>query len=119
MIEVKRAYDPPAGSDGKRFLVDRLWPRGLKKETLQLTDWLKDAAPSNALRQWFNHDPAKWDEFQKRYRKELEGHPQAWAALLENARAGKITLVYAARDGLHNNAIVLKDYLNEQIHAKR
>ena len=110
-IPVRRAYDPPAPGDGARILVDRLWPRGLKKEKLQLAAWLKEAAPSEKLRKWFNHDPAKWKEFQKRYFAELEKNPNAWQPLLDTARKEKITLLFGAKDTEHNNAVALKAFL--------
>ena len=113
MIKTKRAYDPAASSDGKRFLVDRLWPRGVTKEKLQLDAWLKDVAPSDSLRKQFHHDPAKWDEFQRRYCAELDAHPTAWQPILQAARRGTVTLVYAARDPEHNNAVALKAYLEK------
>jgi len=111
MIKVKRVYEPPAPDDGKRFLVDRLWPRGVKKEALRLDGWLKDVAPSDGLRKWFGHDPAKWDEFRRRYFAELEAKPEAWEPLLEAARAGDVTLLFSARDEAHNNAVALKAFL--------
>ena len=111
MIQVKRAYDPPDPHDGDRFLVDRLWPRGLKKEALRLDSWLRDVAPSDELRHWFGHDPARWDEFQHRYVAELDGKPSAWQPILAAARRGPVTLLYSARDAEHNNAIALKTYL--------
>jgi uncharacterized protein YeaO (DUF488 family) len=114
-IQTKRVYDVPAKSDGTRFLVERLWPRGTKKESLRIRAWLKDVAPSNALRKWFAHDPKKWLEFQHRYRKELDAHRTAWQPLLEAAHKGNITLVYSARDTEHNNAIVLRAYLEEKL----
>ena len=114
MIKIKRAYDPPARGDGKRYLVDRLWVRGVRKEMLRLDDWLKDVAPSDALRRWFGHDPAKWDEFQRRYFAELDAHPDAWQPMLQAAQRGTVTLVYGARDTEHNNAVVLKAYLEEK-----
>ncbi|NLF17804.1 MAG: DUF488 domain-containing protein [Lentisphaerae bacterium] len=106
-IHLKRSYDPPAAADGTRILVDRLWPRGLAKATAGIDLWLKDIAPTTALRQWFNHDPAKWPEFEERYRAELAGHP-ALDDLRRRARQGPITLVYASRDQDHNQAVVLK-----------
>jgi len=115
MIRVKRAYDPPAPEDGKRFLVDRLWPRGVKKEALKLDGWLKDVAPSDALRRWFGHDPAKWEEFQRRYFAELEAKPESWRPLLEAARAGNVTLLFSARDEAHNNAVALKAFLEVRL----
>lgn len=111
-IQIKRAYEPPASTDGTRILVDRLWPRGVKRATLALDAWLKDAAPSPALRQWFHRDPqSRWREFQARYRAELQAHPQFLQPLYAAARRGPLTLVYGARDASHNHAIVLRDYL--------
>jgi len=114
MIQVKRAYGPAAKSDGKRFLVDRLWPRGVTKEALRLEAWLKDVAPSGDLRRWFGHQPAKWDEFRRRYFAELDARPEAWRPILEAARRGNVTLLYGARDVEHNNAVALKEYLEKQ-----
>ncbi|HEU5068859.1 MAG TPA: DUF488 domain-containing protein [Verrucomicrobiae bacterium] len=118
MIRTKRAYEPPAKADGRRFLVDRLWPRGVKKEALRLTAWIKDAAPSKELRQWFNHDPAKWKEFQRRYRIELDGQPAAWRPLLDAAKSGDVTLLFGAHDLEHNNAAVLKIYLEGKLKTR-
>lgn len=115
MIHLKRAYDQPAAADGGRYLVDRLWPRGLKKADLQLVAWLKDVAPSAELRRWFAHDPEKWPEFQRRFRQELAEKPESWRPLLIAARQADITLVYGARDLSHNNAVVLKAYLEDQL----
>jgi uncharacterized protein YeaO (DUF488 family) len=115
IVRAKRVYEAIQRSDGPRFLVERLWPRGVKKEKLKLDAWLKDVAPSDGLRRWFGHDPAKWDEFQRRYRAELDENPNAWKQLLEVARQGSVTLLYSARDTEHNNAIVLKDYLAERM----
>jgi uncharacterized protein YeaO (DUF488 family) len=112
-IQLRRAYDPPAPLDGKRFLVDRLWPRGKTKASLQLDAWIKDVAPSTELRKWFAHDPVKWPEFKKRYRKELATRPDSLDPLLEAARKGPITLVYGAKDEIHNEAVVLKEILTE------
>ncbi|HZT73297.1 MAG TPA: DUF488 domain-containing protein [Terriglobales bacterium] len=117
MIALKRAYDPPARSDGRRFLVERLWPRGVKKENLPLESWLKDVAPSTALRKWFSHDVEKWPEFQKRYVAELRANSQAWQPLLEAARAGPVTLIYSSHDAEHNNAVVLKSFLEGKLRA--
>lgn len=111
MIRTRRVYDPPEPGDGTRFLVERLWPRGMKKEELPLDGWLKDAAPSDELRRWFSHDPAKWDEFRRRYDAELEGKPDVLQPLREAARQGNVTLLYSARDTEHNNAVALKEYL--------
>lgn len=113
MIQVKRAYEAPAKSDGARYLVDQLWPRGVKKEELRLEGWLKSAAPSSKLRKWFGHDPAKWDEFQRRYFIELDAKPEALEPLKEAAAKGKVTLVYGARDTEHNNAVALKKHLTK------
>ncbi len=115
MIQLKRAYDEPEPADGRRFLVDRLWPRGVKKEELALDGWHKDAAPSTELRRWFGHDPEKWPEFQRRYWIELDGKPESWQPLLTAAGEGDITLVYGARDTEHNDAVVLKAYLEEKL----
>ena len=109
-ISLKRAYEPPAETDGVRVLVDRLWPRGVTKSRARIDLWLKDVAPSTELRKWFGHDPDRWPEFQKKYRAELKGNP-ALSELREQSRQGKITLVYAARDELHNDAVVLKQVL--------
>lgn len=114
MIQVKRVYDPPAPGDGVCFLVDRLWPRGLKREALHLDGWLKDVAPSDALRRWFSHDPARWDEFQRRYFAELDGKPEAWRPIFTAAHQDNVILLYGARDTEHNNAVALKGYLEEQ-----
>jgi uncharacterized protein YeaO (DUF488 family) len=111
MIRTRRVYDPPEPGDGTRFLVERLWPRGMKKEELPMDGWLKDAAPSDELRRWFSHDPAKWDEFRRRYDAELEGKPDVLQPLREAARQGNVTLLYSARDTQHNNAVALKEYL--------
>lgn len=115
-ILLKRAYAAPASSDGKRVLVDRLWPRGLAKAKAALDLWLKDVAPSTELRKWFGHDPAKWAEFQRRYRAELKNNP-ALATLQKMAEQGDITLIFAARDEQHNEAVVLKQVLEHGSHA--
>ncbi|MEJ5247359.1 DUF488 domain-containing protein [Caldilinea sp.] len=119
MIYIKRAYEPAQPEDGRRYLVDRLWPRGIKREALRLDGWLPETAPSDALRRWFGHDPAKWDEFQTRYFAELDAKPQAWQPLMEAAQQGDVTLVYAARDSLHNNAVALKRYLENALAERR
>jgi uncharacterized protein YeaO (DUF488 family) len=119
MIQIKRVYEPPAKEDGARLLVERLWPRGMKKETLPIQAWCRDAAPSDDLRRWFSHDPAKWKEFQRRYRAELCDNPAACQPLLDAAKQGNITLLYSARDTEHNNAIVLKSYLEERLTEKK
>src|SRR4051812_12919328 len=115
-VHLKRAYEPPAASDGRRVLVDRLWPRGERKEALALDAWLKDLAPSDELRRWFGHDPARWDEFRARYREELHD-PQKRVILAElasRARERPLTLVYGAKDEEHNNAVVLREILEER-----
>ena len=109
MIKLKRIYDPPVPDDGRRVLVDRLWPRGIAKDAARLDDWLKEIAPSDALRKWFGHDPAKWEEFRARYRTELQSHAEILATLRAAAKKGTITLLYAAKDEEHNNAVVLKE----------
>lgn len=106
-VRIKRVYEAPEKTDGKRILVDRLWPRGLSKEKAAVDLWLKDVAPSNELRKWFGHDPAKWPEFEKRYREELKQNNESVATLKEAARHGAVTLLYGARDEQHNEAIVL------------
>ena len=111
MIALKRIYEPPSRQDGRRVLVERLWPRGLTKERAAVDLWLKEVAPSPELRQWFSHDPAKWEEFQIRYRQELRGKPELIAQLRQMAAEGPLTLVYAARDPEHNSARLLKEFL--------
>ncbi len=115
MIQVKRVYDPPAKKDGQRYLVDRLWPRGVKKDSLRLQGWVRPVSPTDKLRQWFHHDPVKWPEFRRRYAAELEEHPEAWQPLMDAARQGDITLVYGASDAEHNNAVVLKEFLDDHL----
>jgi uncharacterized protein YeaO (DUF488 family) len=115
MIRLKRAYEAANSDDGERFLVDRLWPRGVKKEDLHIEAWLRDVAPSTELRKWFGHDPAKWDAFQRRYTSELESNRAAWQPILDAARHGTITLVYGAKDTEHNDAVVLKNFLNQKL----
>jgi len=114
-IQIKRAYEPAAKSDGQRFLVDRLWPRGVKKEMLRLTGWLKEVVPSDKLRKWFKHEPAKWNEFQKRYCAELEAKPESWHSLVEAAKSGRLTLLFSAHDLECNNAVVLRNFLEEKL----
>lgn len=110
-LRIKRAYEPATPEDGSRFLVDRLWPRGVKKETLALTAWFKDVAPSDALRRWFGHDPALWTEFRRRYRAELKSQRTALQPLRDALKRGVVTLVYSAHDEAHNQAVVLHEYL--------
>ncbi|WP_347330600.1 DUF488 domain-containing protein [Marinimicrobium locisalis] len=112
-VFIKRAYDEVESSDGARVLVDKIWPRGVKKEDLALTDWCKEVAPSDTLRKWFNHDPDKWKEFRTRYLDELkENKPQA-RELLGKSKDGRLTLVYGAKDTEHNHARVLREYLKK------
>lgn len=110
-IQLKRAYDPPASSDGTRILVDRLWPRGVSKEALELDDWMKDIAPSTELRHWFGHDPSRWNEFCRKYAIELRAHQTQLIDLRSRAHLGRITFVYSAHDELHNNAVVLREFI--------
>lgn len=110
-LRLKRAYAPASPDDGTRILVDRLWPRGVSKEKAALSDWMKDIAPSTELRQWFGHDPARWNEFQRRYREELAGHDAEIAQLRRLAMKGPVTLIFAARDEAHNEAVVLREVL--------
>jgi uncharacterized protein YeaO (DUF488 family) len=114
-ISVKRVYDPPARAEGVRFPVGRLWPRGMRKEDLKLDGWLKDVAPGTELRKWSRHDPARWKEFQERYRKELEGNEESRRPILEAARKGNVTLLCSARDTERNNAVALKAFLEERL----
>ncbi len=111
MIRLKRVYQPAEKADGRRFLVERLWPRGVSKTSLRVDAWLKDVAPSTALRQWFSHDPGKWNEFRKRYFTELAANEAALAPIQEAAAEGDVTLVYSSHDTEHNNAVALKEYL--------
>lgn len=115
MIRTKRTYDPPARSDGRRILVERLWPRGIKKTALQLDEWCKDVAPSTDLRKWFGHDPERWPEFRRRYVRELNANETAWTPILDAARKGTVTLLFSAHDVEHNSAVVLRDYLTAKL----
>jgi uncharacterized protein YeaO (DUF488 family) len=110
-VRLKRAYEKPARDDGTRILIDRLWPRGLRKADAKLDQWAKELAPSTALRKWFGHDPARWPEFRRRYMKELGRHPDRLRQLRSLARKGPVTLVYSARDEAHNDAVVLRELL--------
>jgi uncharacterized protein YeaO (DUF488 family) len=117
MIRLKRAYEPPDPSDGQRVLVERLWPRGVTKARAAIALWLKDVAPSTELRKWFAHDPARWKQFQQRYRNELEKQEESVALLRRMSRQGTLTLVYAAKDEQHNGALALKAFLERKTHA--
>lgn len=110
-VRLKRAYEPHEPADGTRILVDRLWPRGVKKADAAIDQWIKEIAPSTGLRKWFGHDPARWEEFRRRYATEIHAHPDELGDLREQARRGPITLVYAAHDEAHNDAIVLREVL--------
>ena len=114
MIKIKRIYESPTRSpgDGKRILVDRLWPRGLRKDEVALDEWMKELSPSNELRKWFAHDPAKWQEFKKRYRQELKGKDEIIDHLKNDAKHATLTFLYSAKDTEHNNAIALKEFLS-------
>ncbi|HUY84929.1 MAG TPA: DUF488 domain-containing protein [Candidatus Dormibacteraeota bacterium] len=111
-LRLKRVYEPYEAQDGRRILVDRLWPRGLTKERAHIDLWLKDIAPSTELRQWFGHDPAKWPEFQKRYKAELKANQSVINELKDELKQGRATLVYGAKDESHNDAVVLKYFLS-------
>lgn len=113
-IQLKRAYDPPSPTDGPRVLVDRVWPRGVTRERLALDAWMRDLGPTEALRKWFHHDAANWDEFRRRYLRELRGKDTLLDALAGLARGGKLTLVYGARDPLHNQAVVIGEALRRR-----
>jgi uncharacterized protein YeaO (DUF488 family) len=119
MIKLKRAYEPASRDDGARFLVERLWPRGVKKDALRLDAWLKDVAPSTELRRWFGHVPSKWSEFQRLYRAELGRNAEALRPILKAARRGRLTLVYSSHDQEHNNAVVLKAYVESRLGGHR
>ncbi len=110
-LQLKRAYEKPAPDDGTRILIDRLWPRGIKKADAALDEWMKELAPSTELRRWFGHDPERWQEFRERYIAELHEHAEAFERLRALARKGKVTLVYAAHDEAHNDAVVLRELL--------
>ncbi|MDR7521950.1 MAG: DUF488 family protein [Armatimonadota bacterium] len=118
MIRIRRVYDLPQPGEGARFLVDRLWPRGVKKAALGLDAWVKAAAPSDPLRRWYGHDPKKWEEFRRRYRAELDANPEAWQPILEAARRGPVTLLYSSRETKRNNAVALRDYLREKLQRR-
>lgn len=114
MIRIKRTYEPAERGDGQRILVERLWPRGMKKEALEADGWLKEVAPSTELRQWFAHRVDRWDEFRRRYQEELKGKRAAWEPILEASRRDAVTLLYSAHDTEHNGAVVLRDFLAKQ-----
>ncbi len=114
LLGIKRIYDKAGITEGKRVLVDRLWPRGVKRSTSNIDVWLKDVAPSTELREWFSHDPEKWEEFKERYRKELKGS-KAFEELVKMARESDITLIYSSKDEEHNNAEVLQEEIQKSL----
>jgi uncharacterized protein YeaO (DUF488 family) len=114
-IQLSRVYDRQSFVAGTAYLVERLWPRGMRRDDLADVIWRKDVAPSSELRKWFGHEPAKWAEFQRRYTRELDANPSAWRPLVEAAEHGDVTLVYSSRDREHNNAVVLRDYLRSRL----
>jgi uncharacterized protein YeaO (DUF488 family) len=118
-IWLKRAYDPATPADGQRILVERLWPRGVKKTDLKADAWFKEVAPSTELRRWFAHRVDRWHEFRRRYREELDAKPHEWAPILDARKKGPVTLVYGAHDVLHNGALVLREYLADRQVAQR
>lgn len=113
MVKTKRVYDPASRDDGKRILIDRLWPRGIKKEDAKIDEWLRDIAPSTELRKWFAHDPAKWPEFKKKYISELKKKSELVGKLRAEAKKGTITLLFAAKDVEHDNAVVLRELIEQ------
>lgn len=115
LIRIKRVYEHPSNQDGLRVLVDRLWPRGLRKDQVRIDLWLKETAPEDKLRKWFSHDPEKWEEFRERYLKELEQKEEYVQELLKRAKESDLTLLYAAKDETFNNAVVLKEYLESRL----
>jgi uncharacterized protein YeaO (DUF488 family) len=115
MITIKRVYEAPAPQDGKRFLVERLWPRGMKKEALKMDGWLKEAAPSDALRRWFGHDPEKWLAFKRYYFGELAKEPEAVREIVKSAKQGNVSLLFSSHDTVYNNVAALKEYLEKRI----
>jgi uncharacterized protein YeaO (DUF488 family) len=119
VITLARVYGDAQAGDRPRFLVERLWPRGIRRDDLRLTAWLPDVGPSHELRKWFRHEPQRWDEFKRRYFAELDGQPEAWQPLRDAAAAGDITLLYSSRDEEHNNAVALREYLTSRLDENR
>lgn len=117
-IQLKRVYDPLSREDGSRFLVERLWPRGVKKAALPHVEWLKEVAPSAELREWFHHDPERWNEFRRRYYAELKHESESLAPILEAAHKGPVTLLYSSHDTEHNNAVALREFLLHSLNPK-
>ena len=117
MLKIKRVYDPPSRDDGKRILIDRLWPRGLSKEEAHIDEWVKDVAPSTGLRKWFSHDPGKWGEFRKRFFVELGKAQQSVDSIIAAERKGTVTLLFGSKEERYNNAVALKEYLDSRMKA--
>ena len=109
MLKIRRVYDPPSKADGRRVLVDRLWPRGMKKEAARVDEWMRDISPSDGLRKWFSHDPSKWKDFRIKFRKELKSKHDLVEKLRNYSRQGTVTLLFSAKDEEHNNAVVIKE----------
>jgi uncharacterized protein YeaO (DUF488 family) len=118
MIQLKRVYDPPSSTDGTRFLIEPLWPRGMKKASLQFDAWLKEVGPSTKLRRWFSHDSKKRDMFCRRYFSELRQNAEVWAPILKSVRQGRVTLLFSSHDLEHNNALALKGFLDVRMRSK-
>lgn len=119
MLQLKRVYDPDEPGDGTRLLIERLWPRGIRKADLDMDGWHKEAGPSTELRKWFSHDPEKWPEFERRYFAELDQRPDVWEPILNAAKSGKVTLLYSSHDTEHNNAVALKRFLDAKLNQKK
>ncbi len=117
MLKIKRVYDPPAQADGKRILIDRLWPRGLKKEDARIDEWMKEIAPSNELRQWFSHDPEKWVEFKRKFFKELDRQRTSVETIVGLSKKGTVTLLFGSKEERYNNAVALKEYIESLMKA--
>ena len=115
MIQLRRVYDDAGAHEGARFLVERLWPRGIRKSELHMDGWQKEAGPSTELRKWFGHDPEKWHEFRRKYFRELDTRPETWQPILEAAERGTVTLLYSSHDVEHNNAVALQEYLEAKL----
>ncbi|MCE3554268.1 DUF488 family protein [Pseudonocardia sp. RS11V-5] len=113
-IVLSRVHDHEP-HEGRSYLVERLWPRGVRRDDLEMDGWVKDVAPSSELRKWFGHDPERWEEFRRRYFAELDDRPEAWRPLVDAARSGTLTLLYSSRDREHNNAVALRDYLDARL----
>jgi uncharacterized protein YeaO (DUF488 family) len=119
MLKIKRVYDPPSRDDGKRILVDRLWPRGLKKENARIDEWIKEIGPSTELRKWFSHDPEKWEEFKRRFFKELQKNGETVDRVIATAKKSTVTLLFGSREERYNNALALKEFIESRISASK